>query len=62
MPAILGGASFELKQAWVSQSLEDIFSVLGLDLNTEERRYCLELGTAHELVEWLPGLFADVNT
>ena len=52
----LGRGLFRIKQAWVSQSLEDIFSVLGLDLNTEERRYCLELGTAHELVEWLPGI------
>ena len=52
----LGRAIFRIKQAWVSQSLGDVFSARGLDLNTEERRYCLELGTAHELVEWLPGI------
>ena len=50
----LGRALFRIKQAWVSQSMGDTFSALDQYLNTEERRYCLELGTAHELVERLP--------
>ena len=54
----LGRALFRIKQAWVSHEVKDVFSkfddLFGLD--TESKRYCLELGTACQLVEWLPGI------
>ena len=55
-PGDLGRALFQIKQAWVSQSLVNTLSPIFQHLDTEVRRYCLELGTAQELVERLPGI------
>ena len=53
-PRDLGQAIFRIKQAWVSQSLGDTLSTIDHNLNTEAKKYCMELGIAHELVQCLP--------
>ena len=55
-PRDLGQAIFRIKQTWVSQSLGDTLSAIGQNLNTEAKKYCMELGIAHDLVERLPGI------
>ena len=53
-PRDLGQAIFRIKQAWVSQSLGGTLSAIDQNLNTEAKKYCMELGIAHEVVKCLP--------